>query len=412
MKKITLISLLFVLLTGCSSTKQFRYMSKGKAPKGTFRTEIPFEIHSKLMVIKVKLGGSDKEYEFMIDTGAPVSVIYKDVFEAAKADTVMVYNVSDSRGNSAKSVYVMLDMTIGNSKFKDIFTVYAAEPSEIVQCIALDGIIGADLMQTANWEIDMENQKIIITDFKSGRPNLQGYQKVSGAKRSPSMRMPWLTVVPGLTVDLEIKGKKFKDVYVDTGSAGSLTMPKDEKTDSVFKKEQKTVLWGYSSFGLLGGSMDTTYAYNTVDVEMGKVHIPNPSIDMYKRNSSLLGMGILSDYNLFFDFRKNDMYLKPIAAEKKKNDEKGFGFYIHYDSKSKVFTVANLYEGSGAAKAGLQLADTVVEVNNEKLPVFTDFCEFREWTKALGKTEGSMIIKIKRDDLVFTIEKGIMPKRL
>ena len=191
-------------------------MSKGKAPKGKFRTEIPFEIHNKLIVIKVKLDDSDKEYEFMVDTGAPVSVIYKDAFETAKADTVMVYNVSDSRGNSAKSVYVLLDMTLGNSKFKDIFTVYAAEPSEFVRCIALDGIIGADLMQTANWEIDMENKKIILTDFKSGRPNLEGYQRIKGAKRSPSMRMPWLTVVPGLTVDLEIKGKKFKDVYIYT----------------------------------------------------------------------------------------------------------------------------------------------------------------------------------------------------
>jgi predicted aspartyl protease len=408
----TLISLLFILLASCSSTKQFRYMSKGKAPKGTFRTEIPFEIHNKLIVIKVKLDDSDKEYEFMVDTGAPVSVIYKEAFEAAKADTVMIYNVSDSRGNSAKSVYVMLDMTLGTSKFKDIFTVYAAEPSEIVRCIALDGIIGADLMQTANWEIDMENQKIILTDFKSRKPNLESYQKVKCSKRSPSKRMPWLTVVPGLTVDLEIKGKKFKDVYIDTGSAGSLTMPKDEKTDSVFKNEQKTVLWGYSSFGLLGGSMDTTYGYNRVDVEMGKVHISNPSIDMYKRNSSLLGMGILSDYNLFFDFRKNDLYLKPTHAEKKESDEKGFGFYIHYDSKSNLFTVANMYEGSGAAKAGLLLGDTVIAVNNEKLSAFTDFCEFRQWTRTLSKGEGPVVVKIKRGNLVFTIEKGIMPKRL
>lgn len=411
MKRITAISILLVLLASCSSTKQFRYMSKGKAPKGKFRTEIPFEIHNKLIVIKAKLNDSDKEYEFMVDTGAPVSVIYKEPFEAVKADTVMTYNVRDSRGNSAKSVYIMLDLTLGNSKFKDIFTVYAAEPSEVVRCIALDGIIGADLMQTANWEIDMENQKIIITDFKSGKPNLEGYQRIKGAKRSPSMRMPWLTVVPGLTVDLELNGKKFKDVYIDTGSAGSLTMPKDEKTDSVFKNEQKKVLWGYSSYGLLGGSMDTTYVYNTVDVEMGKVHIPNPSIDMYKRNSSLLGMGILSDYNLFFDFKKNDLYLKSIATEKKKSDEKEFGFSIYYDSKSKVYTVANLYEGSTASRAGLLLADTIVEVNNEKFPAFTDFCEFRQWVKALSKGEGPLIVTIKRDDLVFTIEKEIVPKR-
>jgi|GEM_PF-3115137 len=414
MKKITgllLLLLLMALAGSCSSIRQFRYMSKGKAPKGTFRTEIPFELNNGLIIIKVKLNGSDKEFEFMVDSGAPASVIFKEAFETSKAETVMTYGVSDSQGNKTQSAYVLLDVTIGNSIFKDIFTAYSADPNEFITCIAPGGIIGADLMQTANWEIDFVHKKLIISDLKSSLPDLAGYQKVSFTKRSPFGNLPWLNVLPGLTVDLKVNDQVFKDVYIDLGSSGSITLPKNEVTAKLFEHDLKEVLTGYSTFGLLGAEMDTTFYYYSPNIYMGPLNLNNHSIDISNHNQSLIGTAIFSDYSMIIDFRKEDLYFKPIgAAEKKSTDEKELGFHLLYDSKSATCYVANIYEGSSAALAGLQLTDTIVEINQQQLPVFTDFCEFRSWSRQMI-SQDQLLIKTKRDDELIRIEKGIIPKR-
>lgn len=412
MKKITGISLLLlVLASSCSTMKHFRYMTKGKAPKGTFRTEIPFEFKNGLIILKVKLNDSDKEFEFMLDSGAPVSVIYNEALEASKAETVMTYKVSDSQGNTVKSDYVLLNVGIGDLVFKDIFAA-SSKPHELLPCIAPGGIIGADLMQTANWQIDFAHKKIIVSDLKkSSLPDLKDYQKVSFSKRAPFGSMPWLTVLPGMTVDLNVNGELVKDVLVDSGASGALTLSKDDLSDTLFKNDLKEVLTGYASFGLLGAKMDTTFYYRSSDVHLEEVHFNDHTIELTGQHSSLLGMQILSDYAVFIDFRKEHLYLKPIVpVEKEDPDKPQLGFYMHYDSKNSTCYVANIYEGSSAAVAGLQLNDTIVEINGQKTPVFDDFCEFRAWSKNMN-SQDLLMIKTERNDQVIRIEKGIIPKK-
>ncbi|MBA3681205.1 MAG: hypothetical protein H0W73_08580 [Bacteroidetes bacterium] len=411
MKKITVISFLLVLLvSSCSLIKQYRYMSKAKAPKGTFRTEIPFELNNGLIVIKVKLNGSDKEFAFILDSGAPVSIIYQEAFESSKAKTVMTYKVSDSQGNSTKSDYVMLNAGLGDLLFKDIFAAYSPNTNEFISCIAAGGVIGANLMQTANWQIDFANEKIVISDFKKASlPDLKEYQKVSFSKRAPFGFMPWLTVLPGMTVDLKVNGKLFKDVFVDLGSSGALTLPKNAATDRLFKNDLKEVRIG-ASFGLLGARMDTTFNYSSSAIYMEKIKFNDYTIDIAKKNQSLLGMKVFSDYMMFIDFRKKDLYLKPIVRENSTTDEKEFGFSPIYDSKSKTCYVISLYEGSSAVKAGLQLKDTLVEINNEKLPAFNDYCEFKKWYRKFHSQEVVML-KTRRSNEIMKIEKAVIPKR-
>lgn len=414
MKKITVGSFLLVLLlSGCSSMKQFRYMAKAKAPKGTFRTEIPFELHNGLIVIKAKLNNSDKEFEFMLDSGAPVSVIYREAFEHSKAKAVMTYNVSDSQGNATKSDYVMLDVQLGDQLFRDVFTAYTANAGEYISCVAADGLIGADLMQTANWQIDFANKKIVISDLKkSSLPDLKAYQKVSFSKRSPSRSMPWFRVIPGLTVDLNVNGTLFKDVWVDLGSNGGLTFPRNAVTDRLLKNEPKEVEIGRTTFGLLGGAAqrDTTFYYSSSAIYMENIHFNTHSITITKQDHFLLGTQIFADYTVFIDFRKKNLYLKPLIQETKTAAEKDFGFRLSYDSKNKSCHVGSLSEGASAVKAGLQLGDTIIGINNETLPVFTNYCEFITWQRQLHAQE-VLMVKTGNKEAIIKIEKAVIPKR-
>jgi hypothetical protein len=391
--------------------KQYHFMSNAKAPKGTFRTEIPFELNNGLIVIKVKINGSDKEFEFVLDSGAPASVIYGEAFEQSNAKTVMTYKVSDSQGNSTNSEYVMLNVGLGDLTFKDIFAAHSATPGEYVSCIAPCGLIGANLMQTANWQIDFANKKIIISDLKkSSLPDLKDYQKVSCTKRAPFNSMPWLTVLPGLTVDVKVNGKLFKDVFIDLGSGGGLTLHKNTTTENVFQNELKKVAVGYTSYGLLASKMDTTFYYESTDICMDRIKLNKQTIDVAKKNQSLMGMQVFSEYTMFFDFRKNDLYFKPLITEDKTTDKKDFGCYLGYDSKNKYCYISALYEGSSAHEAGIQLKDTIVEINNEKLPVFNNYCEFKEWHSKLHSKE-VLLLKTTRSADIIRVEKAVIQKR-
>lgn len=410
MKITTIVStLLLLLISSCSSMKQFRYMNRAKAPKGSFRAEIPFEYRNNWIIIKTKLNGSDKEYEFVLDSGAPCSVIYQEAFEDTKPDTVMTYGISDTQGNRTKSVYVLLDMKLGNYEFKDVFTAYT-KPNDVIKCLAPGGIIGADLMQTVNWEIDFKNQKIIISDLKSELPGLDGYQKVPFTKRSPFGSMPGLNVVPGLTVDVKINGATIKDVLIDLGSTGGLTLPRNEQTNGIFKNELKQVAEGISSFGLLGFDMDTIHYYKDVAFNMGNLRVEDHSIDIYNRREPLLGTAIFSHYSMIIDFKKNDLYFKPVKADSTAAEEKLFGFNTYYDAEKRTCIISNLYEGSAAKLSGLQLNDTVIQINGEPVPIFTNFCEFRTWSKKCNLEE-KVTVKITRKEEVFVIEKAVVPKR-
>ena len=385
-------------------------MSKAKAPTGTFRTEIPFQLNNGLIVIKVKFNDSDKEFEFILDSGAPVSVISREVFEHSKARTVMTYNVSDSQGNKTKSDYVMLNVGVGDLRFKDVFSAYTPHMNEYISCIASGGLIGANLMQTANWQIDFANKKIVISDLKkSSLPYLKDYQKVSFSKRAPFSFARWLTVLPGMVVNLKINGKLLKNVWVDLGSSGAITLPKNAATEKLLKNDPKEILTGYSSFGLLGAQMDTTFYYKSPNIYMEKINFNEHTIDIAKNNHSLLGTAVFSDYTMFIDFRKKNLYLKPIIKENKTEDEKKIGFYLTYDSKSRNCYVASLYEGSSAVKAGLQLNDTIIEINHEKLPVFNDYCEFKKWHRKLQSQELIMLKTHRRNDII-KVEKTLIPK--
>ncbi len=386
-------------------------MSKTKAPKGTFQTEIPFELHNNLIAIKLKLNDSDKEYEFLLDSGAPASVIYKDALEESKAETVMSYDVGDSQGNRVKSEYVMLDVTLGNSEFTDVVAAYATEPSDMVRCIAVDGVLGANMMQTANWQIDFQNKKIIISDQKkSSLPDLKDYQKVPFEKRAPFGSMPRLTVLPGMTVDINVNGELFKDVLVDLGSSAGLTLPKNAKTDTLFKNDLNEVLLGYSTFGLFGAKMDTAYYYESSQMRTGEVQFNNHLIGIEKQDRLLLGTAILSDYAMYIDFRKKNMYLKTVVPNKESITEKKLGFSLFYDPDTKKCFVASIYQGSAAELAGLQLNDVITEIDGQPLPIFPDFCEFREWSLNLRKLQ-AITLKTEREDRLIKIEAAFVPKK-
>src|SRR5690606_3325537 len=105
--------------------------------------------------------------------------------------------------------YVILDeITIGCVNFLNTGAAIAdLKRSSVIACLDIDGIIGANLMQKAIWQIDYQNQVLRVSNtlnsfnIENGK-HIQFNQKFTGTP----------------IVDVNLNGVVAKNVTIDTGS--------------------------------------------------------------------------------------------------------------------------------------------------------------------------------------------------
>ena len=69
MKKLGFILLSAIAVSGCGALKVAKLLKQGDVEQPSFTAEIPFEMRMGLVVVKVNING--KDYDFLVDTGAP-----------------------------------------------------------------------------------------------------------------------------------------------------------------------------------------------------------------------------------------------------------------------------------------------------------------------------------------------------
>jgi len=108
---------------------------------------------SDLIFVRVAIGGED--YRFLFDTGAPM-VISKELQSKFQFEIISKNRVNDSQGNSKTQNYVTLDsIRLGSQVFTGLTAIEAdLRYSPILACLDIDGIVGANLMRHAFWEMD------------------------------------------------------------------------------------------------------------------------------------------------------------------------------------------------------------------------------------------------------------------
>ena len=118
-----------------------------------FNAKIPFEYRLGLIILKVDIAG--KEYDFVLDTGAP-NVISKELAQKLGLNNVSEQKVGDSQGEYSNLGFTTIEkVTIGGIHFLNTGAAIAdLELSKEVGCLKIDGLIGSNLMKKAIWKFD------------------------------------------------------------------------------------------------------------------------------------------------------------------------------------------------------------------------------------------------------------------
>lgn len=350
--------------SSCAMIKTKKLLTGGEVLQKEFKTEIPFEYRSGLIILKVTIDGN--QYDFMLDTGAP-NVVSKELAQQLNLKTEGKRKVSDSQKASSKLSYSKIKkLSIGNLDFLNTGAIISELSIGAVGCLELDGLIGANLMKKAIWKIDYPNKVITIANSKDAL-QLSGTQKIIPFDH-PAQGTP--------RIDIQFNNVLQKNVTYDTGSNRGFSAPKKVLNQLVKADASTPIAYGFgiSSYGLYGaGKMDSLYYAKVDNISIGDVSLKDQIVKFKTNESITLGTPFFKNYVTILDWFKKEIILIP--QKEVELDKPDFGFSHNF--KDQRLWVSKIMENSDAFKKGIQVGDQILKIGEQDYSTTSleDWCE-------------------------------------
>ncbi|MEQ9103087.1 MAG: aspartyl protease family protein [Rhodothermales bacterium] len=344
-----------ILLSSCSYVANVRLLTGGEIRRTDYVQVIPFDYRKDLIVIQARLNADPEAREFILDTGAFDSKVEKELADRLALDVVASKTNSTAQGISRTIDVVRIDSVgLGETTAYDIGAgKLTYDPSSASQCIAADGIIGANLMKLAHWKIDYQAKELHFSD---------GAFEAGVGAHSVSFDRPMLSGTP--SIRLEIDGLEVKDVLFDVGYNGGLVLPM--ALADRFDSPTIMTVHDRSTSGIFGANTDSLVV-KELTVRLGDDRIRVP-VSFSSVGKALLGNDFLEHFGIIINYDTKTIHLE-------RQEE------VHVDSP-RTFMVAGLGDSLWVVNRttrdlGLALGDTLRTVNG-KTPadLFSSFCDY------------------------------------
>ena len=352
-------------------------LNLGSAVQKNYFEEIDFEYLQEKIIIPVTIKG--KTYRFILDTGAP-NIISKELNEIIQAPFIDSIPVIDGYDKKEQVKVVRVDkIDLGKLTFKNSATlVYDFESTAFNDCFGIDGFIGSNMLRNSIVQIDLENQKVRITDNKKSLDLKRKYS--SKIKLNKVQSLPF--------VEIRLKGTKTgkEKVLLDTGMQGLFDLSK--RSYEIFSNYDilKTIgsSEGSAGFSLFGvPTMSKQYKLQLPKLYINGLTIENCITETGDHKASRIGSELLK-YGLYtIDFQNKRFYFKP-KKEVVKIEKATYGFSISL--KNDKLIVGFVWDE--ALKKVLHYGDEITEVNGKHITL----CDL---ILDKAKLEGELNLKIK-----------------
>ena len=242
--------------------------------------------------------------------------------------------------------------------------------SSVIACLDVDGIIGANLMRKAIWQIDYENKLLRVSNT------------MSSFKIEDGERIPFTEKFTGTPIsDINVNGAIEKNVTIDTGSNGGFSLSVKTYREAKDSLAPVVIGVGTTTSGIYGvGEVDTNYYTTFPLISIGNVELKNQMVDFNKGNSLTLGNTFFENYLVTYNWPEKEILL----TNKKEHDNSSFNsFGFNYFMNDDKLFVSFLIEGSEADQKGIKRGDQIIALNG------VDYSEMTQdkWCEILHNTE-------------------------
>jgi len=262
-------------------------------------TYIPFDYNNRLIKLNIGINSSQKNHEFILDSGAPtfISDSLVNVYDLPYLNSETVFDVN---GNTQKmDFYNIRSIEIGGKQFKGIETASNGQVANmpILKGHQYAGLLGANAMRNSIWQINYNCREITLTDKSENLTLPDSTHQVK--MKLDELSRPVITVI--------IAGKYKVDCIVDVAYNGSLLLP-----DRFFSKPIFNDSMSYSKQEMYSAGFETKikqmeYKY-LQNISIGNMKLENVKASASGSNNiALVGNEFLEKYTIVMNFVDKSM---------------------------------------------------------------------------------------------------------
>ncbi|GAB4009321.1 signal protein PDZ [Spirosoma sp. KCTC 42546] len=335
-------------------------------------TRIPFQLHSNLIIVPVRINESDTLY-FILDTGVSNTIITDpDALQKKPLTLTRKVKISGAGegGSLSASIAINNSLTMGGLKAAHHNLVILDEDilklSEYVGT-PVHGIFGYEIFANFVVNVDFQRRELLIM-----KPDKYKYRKHKG-DRYPITIQDTKAYTDALSVYDGTKSLPLR-VVLDTGAGHALLLDRSRSTASMPIPEKNIrAQLGRGLNGVINGSLGRIQKIRFGRYEMDNILASFPDslgfgmklVNMPERQGNV-GCELLRRFNVTFNYPDQYIVMKPIKRlmrESFEHDMSGMELRAKGDSFRNYY-VDKILSGSPAAMAGLVEGDEVLFVNN------------------------------------------------
>lgn len=366
-----------------------------------FLAEISFTVIRDKILIPVQIEG--ETFQFVLDTGGSLSIskAIQDKFQFKQTGSAKVIGINKLSKNVP---YVRLPLVkIGDLRFKDYSGTVSDYSDFPYPCLNFDGIIGRDFLKGLVLQLDIAQQKMVLTD----RPDRLSLDPADAIPLQLDRR----TGLPYISVTLTPFGKE--NLVFDSGSDDLFSF----KTSQVekyskqkrFKNHSFEVLYGVTSMGASGVIPAPSKSYRTPirEMQIGNHVITDFYSDISKKSRPRIGTRLLQYGLVTIDYGRQKFYFQAHQARQKGVEQvTSIGFIPRF--LSGAYRVSAISPSSEAAQKGLKIGDEILQINQLDLrnPDQVDHCDlYLNGYKWEAFTTSTVVFKQGEEEKTITVKR-------
>ncbi|MFI1745464.1 PDZ domain-containing protein [Thalassobellus sediminis] len=401
MKKLFMLIILFFCVNNLSFSQQkFTIQNKKQSDK------ISFKLINNLIVVPVEINGVI--LSFLIDTGVTKSMIFNflnvsDTLRLYNTEKIFLRGLGEGKSIEAlKSIKNILKIGDVINLDQDLYAIYDSNLNFAPRLgIPIHGIIGYDLFKDLVVEINYSNRFIRLTN-----PEKYRYKKCDKCER---LNLEFYRNKPYINAEIKVNDDKIPiKLLIDSGGSDSIWLFEDDSLGIDSKDKYFYDFLGHGLSGSVYGKRSKLESFYLKSFELKNTNVayPDSSYTLHarkvkNRNGSLSG-NILKRFNVIIDYNKSIITLKKNSHFKDKFSynksgielaQDGLRFIKELDNKinsnmiksaesstntkividtqykmslKPAYAIVELRNNSPAQKAGLQLGDVILSVNEKQ----------------------------------------------
>lgn len=362
--KLQIFSLL--ILQGCLSHNNHIILV---SPPNT-QAEIPFEVVSEVIILKAKVNGVTGR--FLFDNGFSQSALDPDFGARAGLKFDGESNLTDFNNIRRSNPFTHVDTSsIGGFQFLNA-KFYAVQTNALFPCDTIHGIIGGNIINQINWQIDWKNQIIRISTEPYIHPGIP--VKISFNKNYETFTK--LSVAKGAPISCKI----------DFGSNTALKLRYDDVIHDMkgVSVEIRTGIRSISAHGL--GPVQTSYqTAEPISIHQDEHQLLSTpaTITHELKHSAFLGAPFFKNYLVTINSTLKQYILSPYQNRTPHESRSTYGVALYFhDGKWKIIhkNAVDPYLKE------ISVWDEVIEIDQVSANQYPDICSWREYLKKKKKS--------------------------